>query len=146
MDEQFTRDGFTFLQIKSRNPERPYKVRCLETGETKDSALSYEDAAGLITGPLMYAKRKLELDSQTSSYVKDVFERHLLGRKKSECGSIVEEEIVGRTLIKGLIIQKKEKEKYEKFIEYETEHFLVRVCFEHGLFCGATAILVSSKD
>lgn len=146
MDEQFVRDGFTFLCINSHNPERPYKVRCLETGETKESALSYEDAAGLISGPLMYAKRKLEIDSQTPSYVKEVFERHLLGRKKSECSGIVEEEIVGRNLIKGMIIQKPEKEKFEKFIEYETEYFSVCVSFEYGLFSGATAILVNNKD
>lgn len=145
MSDKFSKEGFTFLQIQSQNPERPYKVKCLETGETEDSALSYEDAANLLIGPFMYAQNKLETDSQTASYVKKTFERHLLGRKKSECRNIVEKEIVGNNLIKGSIVQKAEKEKFENFIEYETECFFVRVCFEKGLFCGATTILIENK-
>lgn len=145
MDEQFKQDGFTFVCINSSQPERPYRVRCLETGDTKDSALSYEDAAGLIVGPLMYAAKKLEIDSKDPIYVKKVFEQHLLGRKKSQCNAIVEEEIVGRQLIRGDIYCKAEKERFEKFIEYETEEFIVHVCFEHGLFRGSTCISIQKK-
>lgn len=82
MNDTFKYQGYTFLKIKSNNKERPYKVRCLETSEEKDSGCSYNAAADLIVSPLVFAKKNLSQKSRNISYVKKTFENVLLGRKK----------------------------------------------------------------
>ena len=144
MDGYFKQDGYTFVKIKSSNDHRPYKVRCLETGGENDSALSYEDAASLIIGPILFAKSKLEADSKDIDYVRKIFEQYLLGRKQSECDRIIQEEILPRQLVKGSIVKLPEKEKYSRQINYTTEEFSVCVLFEKGLFCGATKIVITN--
>lgn len=44
----FEYKGYTFEKIKANIKQRPYKVRCLETSDTKDSSFSYEDAADML--------------------------------------------------------------------------------------------------
>jgi hypothetical protein len=46
MEDLKTSNGYTFKIIPQTNPQRPYRVRCLQTLEEKDSALSYGDIIG----------------------------------------------------------------------------------------------------
>lgn len=141
MQDQFSYKGYKFIIIDSVNPQRPYNVRCIETGDIKDSAISYMDAAGLIICSVLFAKNKLENDSKNKEYVYRVFVEKFIGRKKSECDKIVNE-ILERQLINGNIIKLSEKEKYSQILEYYTENFKIGVHFEKGLFCGATKVTV----
>lgn len=42
MGYMIKQDGYTFKKIESKIAEKPYRVRCIETGEEKDSSISYE--------------------------------------------------------------------------------------------------------
>lgn len=46
--DTFRLENYTFEVIKPTMEQRPYKVRCVETKETKDSAISYENAADML--------------------------------------------------------------------------------------------------
>jgi hypothetical protein len=145
MEDLIKRGGYTFKSIKSINAQRPYRVRCLETGATSDSALSYEDAVAFIIGTINFAEATLDSNSKDITYVEKVFSERLLGKKKSICDEIVNE-IIDRQIIKGDIWKVPEKEKYERKVEYLTEQFSVDVLFEHGLFSGATKIIVNKRN
>lgn len=142
MDRFFEMNGYTFKAVKSTNPQRPFKVRCLQTLEEKDSAMSYEDAISLLLTPKLSCQAKLDEDSQNIEYVKNVFSI-LIGKKKSECDEIVENDIANRGLIKGTIYSIKEKERFQVYKEYKTENFLITVHFENGLMRGCTRIDVA---
>ena len=134
--------------------------KVIDLRNTRNNLLKflYQSADSYAEGSLLLTPTELERNlgdeyikylethpEESRSSVKKVFEQHLLGRKKSQCNAIVEEEIVGRQLIRGDIYCKAEKERFEKFIEYETEEFIVHVCFEHGLFRGSTCISIQKK-
>ena len=139
MRETITKEGFNFEVIKSTNPRRPYRVRCLESLEEKDSALSYDDAVCLLLTPMLAAKKQIEITSHDIEYVKKAFSI-LLGKKKSQCDELVKNEIVNRGLIKGTIYSLKEKERFQEFKEYQTDVFIVTAYFEKGLIRGCTKI------
>ena len=145
MNNEFRHQGYTFREISSTNPHRPYKVLCLETGDTKDSALSYIDAANLIISAIRFAEAKLESDSKDIDYVRKIFEGHLIGRKNSDCKKIIIEEIQQHQLVKGYITILPENEKFSKELECHTEHFKIKILFERSLFCGATKIVIDNK-
>lgn len=75
----FEISGFHFKPIKSTNDHRPYRIKCIETLDEKDSALSYQDAANLLITPILFARQKLTDDSQNMNYVRTVFEKVLIG-------------------------------------------------------------------
>ena len=75
----FEISGFHFKSIKSTNDHRPYRIKCIETLDEKDSALSYQDAANLLITPILFVRQKLTDDSQNMNYVRTVFEKVLIG-------------------------------------------------------------------
>ena len=75
----FEISGFHFKPIKSTNDHRPYRIKCIETLDEKDSALSYQDAANLLITPILFVRQKLTDDSQNMNYVRTVFEKVLIG-------------------------------------------------------------------
>lgn len=134
--------GHKFLKIKSNNKERPYRVKCLETLEEKDSGCSYEAAADLIVSPMEFAQNNLKLNSKDIDYVRKTFEERLIGKKKSECDNIVINEILNRTLIDGDIFYFTDTERFAEYKIYRTNHFEIKVLFENSLSRGATKIIV----
>lgn len=146
MENQFRLNGYTFKQIKSNNPHRPYRVRCIETGDEKDSAISYEEAASLLTGQYAFAKSMWEINCKDEKYVKEVFSNVLLGRKKSECDELVKSEIVEQEKIKGTITSIISDDKFAKYKEYQTEFFVVKVLFENGLMRKSTKITIEKRN
>ena len=146
MDNQFKINGYTFREIKSTNPHRPYRVRCIETGEEKDSSISYEEAAGLLVGQYEFAKDVWDRKCKDETYVKQIFSNALLGRKKSECDEAVKTEIVEQGKIKGTVLSIVSEDKFAEYKEYQTEHFLIRVLFENGLIRKSTKILIEKRN
>lgn len=142
MGNTFEYRGYTFLKIKSNIKERPYRVKCLQTLEEKDSGCSYEAAADLIISPMEFAQSTLKLNSQDINYVKKIFENRLLGKKKSECDNIVENDICHSNLIDGDIFHYNDTERFAEQKIYRTNHFEIKVLFERGLMFGATKIIV----
>lgn len=143
MGEVFNHNGYTFEKIKSNNKQRPFRVKCIETLEEKESGCSYEDAADLISSPLEFAKNAHILNSQDINYIQKTFEQVLIGKKKSECDYYVENDILNMNLIEGNIYYFNDTEKFAKYKIYKTEYFKIEVRFERGLQCGATKIVVS---
>lgn len=109
MENTFKLDGYTFQEIKSNNAHRPFRVRCIETGEEKDGAISYNEAASLLIGQYQYTENVIESNSKDINYVRKIFRETLLGRKKSECDNLVEEQIVNGGRLKGHHIYKFER-------------------------------------
>ena len=138
MEDRFKVDKYTFKEIKSTNSYRPFRVRCVETGDEKDSSISCEDAAMLLVGQYQFAEDIWSNNCKDEKYVQQIFADALLGRKKSECDEVVEQEIVRQEKIKGKIFSIASEDKYALYKEYRTEHFLVRVLFENGLMRKAT--------
>lgn len=145
MENQFKMDGYTFKEIKSTNPHRPYRVRCIETGDEKDGAISYQEAAGLLVGQYEVAKNMWENNCKDEDYVKRVFSDALLGRKKSECDEIVRTEIVEQRKIKGEVISIS-GDRFDKYKEYRTEHFVIKVLFENGLMRKSTNVIIEKRN
>lgn len=143
MDNIFSHRNYTFKIIKSKDDNRPFRVRCLETSDEKDSACSYEDAANRIIEPLEFAKNTRRSNSQDIDYVKRIFEQTLIGKKKSECDDLVRENIFDRDLIEGTIYYFKDEERFAEYKKYQTNNFEIMVLFERSIRCGATKIVVS---
>lgn len=146
MGNQFRLDGYTFKEIKSTNSHRPYRVRCVETGDEKDGAISYEEAAGLLTGQYLFAKSMWENNCKDEKYVKEVFSNVLLGRKKSECDELVKSEIVEQEKIKGTILSIISEDKFAEYKEYQTEYFSIKVLFENGLMRKSTKVIIEKRN
>lgn len=142
MQNSFKQGEYTFVEIESKNNHRPYRVKCVETGEEKESAINYADAAGLLLGIYEFNDATSKSNSQNETYIKEVFHQ-LLNRKKSECAIIVKEQIVPSRKVLGCITQILDNEKYETTLHYQTECFDVKVLFENGLTRGATNILIT---
>lgn len=146
MENQFNVNGYTFKEIKSNNPHRPYRVRCIETGDEKDGAISYEEAARLLVGEYEFAKDVWERKCRDEKYVKDIFSNVLLGRKKSECDEAVKAEIVEQEKIKGTVLSIISEDKFAEYKEYQTEHFLIKVLFENGLMRKSTKVVIEKRN
>jgi len=145
MENQFKLNGYTFKEIKSNNPHRPYRVRCLETGEEKDGEISYEEAAGLLIDLYNFANNLFERNCKDEEYIKKVFSNALLGRKKSECDKVVESEIVGQEKVKGTIVSVVSDDNFAEYKEYQTEYFNVKVLFENGLMRKSSKVIVEKR-
>lgn len=94
MENKFNVEGYSFIEINSNNNHRPFRVRCIETREEKDSAISYRDAAELLTCQYKFAQNLDDKNNIDERYVRKVFTDILLGKKKSECDNLVRSEIV----------------------------------------------------
>lgn len=147
MNNRFQIDGYTFEKTKGSNKHRPYKVRCLETNDYKESAISYEDAASLLTAQYAFAKAMKEGKRKDEVYVKSIFSELLVGKKISQCDRLVEEEIVNKGKLTGEIVSVINSDISAEYKEYRTEFFTVKVLFENGLLRRATDVVVEkSKD
>lgn len=146
MESQFKLNGYTFREIKSTNPHRPYRVRCIETGDEKDGAISYEAAAGLLVGQYEFAKDVWDRKCKDETYVRQIFSNALLGRKKSECDKAVNSEIVEQGKIKGTVFSITSEDKFAEYKEYQTDHFSVKVLFENGLMRKSTKVVVEKRN
>jgi nucleoside-triphosphatase THEP1 len=146
MENQFKVDGYTFKEIKSTNPHRPYRVRCIETGDEKDGAISYEEAARLLIGQYEFAKNIWDNNCKDEKYVNKIFSNALLGRKKSECDEVVKTEIIEQGKIKGTVLSITSEDKFAEYKEYQTEHFVIKVLFENGLIRKSTRVVVEKKN
>ncbi|MBN3346145.1 hypothetical protein EXM98_02935 [Clostridium botulinum] len=143
MGYMIKQDGYTFKKIESKIAEKPYRVRCIETGEEKDSSISYEQAICLILTPINSHREKLVEDSKDEQYVKNVFEKCLINNKLSELNEIVENQIAG-TRIAGQIIAIQRQMCDLKQI-YFTEHYKITAVCEYGRLKGVTSILIEVK-
>lgn len=146
MENKFKVDGYSFIEIKSNNSHRPFRVRCTETREEKDSAISYRDAAELLTCQYKFAQNLTEKNNMDEGYVRKVFTDILLGKKRSECDDLVKGEIVEKKRIRGEIVSIQSQEKFAETKEYITESFIVTVLFENGLQRKSTNVLVKKRD
>lgn len=97
----------------------------------------------MIVSPLVFAKKNLSQKSRNISYVKKTFENVLLGRKKSECDDLVENNIFNCNLIDGNIYYFNDTELFQEYKIYKTDHFEIKVLFEKSFRCGATKIIVT---
>lgn len=146
MDNKFKVDGYSFIEIKSNNPHRPFRVRCIETREEKESAISYRDAAELLTCQYKFAQTLADNNNMDEGYVRKVFTDILLGKRKSMCDDLVKGEIVEKKRIRGDIVSIQSQEKFAETKEYVTEFFIVTVLFENGLQRKSTNVLVKKRD
>ena len=147
MDEDFMLEGYHFKRIKEIIADRPYRVRCIETQETKDSSYSLEDAAEMIVHSNNAMKKNLEeIASKDRKYVKHVFKEALIGKRKCECNTSIEENIGKTRLAKNNIIFVDEKDDDIPILIYETDYFRIIVLFEYGFQHGATEIDVADKE
>lgn len=145
MENTFKQDGYTFKEIKLVLPHRPYRVKCLETGHEKDSAISYNDAASFLTQEYIRIKERDENDTKDINYVKKIFEDTLLNRKKSECDDLVKNEIVYQNKLLGNITSFNNEDKLALYKEYQTEYFDIKVLFENGFSRKSTKIEIRKR-
>lgn len=145
MKNIFKQDKYTFEELTPKKGGRPYRVKCVETGEEKDSSISYTDAAGLLIGTYNFADEIIKSNSQNQDYIEKIFHQ-LLGKKKSQCSSLVREKIAPSGQIQGCITQIQSDDKLEAKLKYQTEYFDVQVLFENGLMRGATKILIKKRN
>lgn len=146
MENQFKAAGYTFKEVKSTNPYRPYRVRCVETGDEKEGAISYEEAAQLLVAQYEFAQNMRDNACKDEKYVKEIFSNTLLGRKKSECDELVKSEIVEQEKIKGNVISITSDDKFAAYKEYQTEYFSIKVLFENGLMRKSTNIVIEKRN
>lgn len=146
MENTFKVDGYSFIEIKSNNQHRPFRVRCIETREENDSAISYRDAAALLICQYNFAQSIIDSNNKDESYVRKVFTDVLLGRKKSECDNMVISEIVEKRRISGKIVSIQSQERLAEYKKYVTEHFIITVLFENGLQRKSTNVLIEKRD
>jgi len=139
MDETFNIGGYDFKSILSKDHYR-YWVKCLQTGDEIGSDISNDTAAGLLVDRYNFAKGRRDSMNRDSNYVQQVFEKHLLKNKMSECDNLVESNICS---ILGNI---KKKEQADDYIIYQTSYFNVTVLFENTRWLGATKIELTTLD
>ncbi len=143
MKDKLEYEGYTFEKINDKS-DRPYKVKCYETGEEKSSSISFEDAMNLIISSIEFRKSVLHKNSLDKSYIEDIFKKALLNKKLSEINSIVEYEIAGKK-IEGTIIYY-ERNKFDESQVYETEKYKIIASCEHRRVRGITNITVEDKE
>lgn len=143
MSEIFAKDGYTFEEIKADNPERPFKVKCLQTGDTKDSSIGSIEAADLLVDIYKFHENVSLKNNKDKEYVKKVFEEVLRDRKRFECDNLVKLKIVDERRLSGTIISIKDNSEY---LKYATEQFIVKVYFNNGFRRAVTDIVVENKE
>ena len=144
MNAIFELKGDHFQQIKAIIAERPYRVKCIETSETKDSAFSFEDAADMIVQAANSMKKNMkEIHSKDREYVKRVFTEALIGKKKCECNASIEKNAEKTCLAENRIAFVGVK---DDALIYETDYFRIMALFENGFQRGVTKIEVKNKE
>ena len=146
MMNSFKQGGFTFLEIKSINDHSPFRVRCIETQEETDSAISYSDAASRLIQRQRFAESIVTQNSTDADKIKKIFSDLLIGQKISQCDKIVETQIADRAIIHGTIYALKEVERFQEYKEYITENFTIKIMFGNGLQRGATEVQVTKRE
>lgn len=142
MDDLVRYKGFTFKTIL-HDGHRPYKVKCLETGEEKSSAISFEDAMELIVAINHFSKEVLRKNSGDENYVEQIFKDALFGQKLSQINDIVSNKISGEK-IEG-IIEYKTRDKFDKEQIYFTEKFRVTALCGKGNSRVIVDVIVEEK-
>lgn len=99
----------------------------------------------IFIGQYELAENMRDNNCKDEKYVKEVFSKVLLGRKKSECDEVVKSEIVEQGKIKGTVVSITSKDKNAKYKEYQTEHFSLKVLFENGLMRKSTKVLIEKR-
>lgn len=147
MDEDFMLEGYHFKRIKEVIADRPYRVKCIETQETKDSPYSLKDAAEMIVHSNNAMKKNLEeMASKDRKYVKHIFEKILVGKRKCECNASIEKNMGKTRLANNNIIFVCEKDGDIPRLIYKTDYFCIMVLFRYGFQHGATEIDVTDKE
>lgn len=134
--------GFTFEKINAKG-NRPYKVKCYETGEEKSSSISFEDAMNLIISSIEHGKSVLHIKSLDKSYVESVFKAALLNKKLSEINDIIKDEIVGKKIEGDIICYIRDE--FNKSQVYTTEKYRIIASCERERVRGITSIIVEEK-
>jgi len=135
--------GYTFEKINVKG-NRPYKVKCYETGEEKSSSISFEDAMNLIISSIEYSKGVLHIKSLDKNYVEGVFKDALLNKKLSEINDIVKEEVAGKKIEGEIIFYVRYK--FDKTQVYTTEKFRITASCERERMRVITNITVEEKE
>lgn len=135
--------GYTFEKINDKG-NRPYKVKCYETGEEKSSSISFADAMNLIVSSVEYGKSVLHINSLDKSYVKGVFNDALLNKKLSEINDIVRDEIAGQKIEGAIICYVRDK--FDKTQVYTTEKFRITATCERERVRVITNITIEEKE
>lgn len=128
MDEIIEKEGYKFIIIKSINPDRPYRIRCLnpiDSEDTKDSSISYDNAIDLYLDIIKF-KKSIQMNIiQDEKRVKKIFLDALLYKNISDINDIVKNTIAG-TQLKDTIYYEK-REKTEHIQRYRTSYFEIEV-------------------
>lgn len=135
--------GYTFKCEMSKNKHREYKVTCMENGIKKESAISFDDAIGLIRGIMDFNAQIPEQNSSDKEYVRKLFENNLIGEKLSKLDNIVRDEIAGK--INGIIYS---IDRQNMAIEqiYKTDNFIITAKCEKGRIRGVTTIDIIERE
>ena len=127
MSETFEREGYHFQEVRAIIKQRPYRVRCIETGDFKDSEVSYGDAAMLILQEIKFA----ESHSQDVDYVKQMFINKLLGKTKGECDEVIKEMNEQHVLDKYIVLESGQG-RLDRYKTYRVGQLLITVYFDNG--------------
>lgn len=136
-------EGYTFKKIIDKG-NKPYKVKCFETGEEKSSSISFEDAMNLIISPIEYGKSVLYIKSLDISYVEGVFKEALLNKKLSEINDIVRDEIAGKKIEGEIICYVRDE--FDKSQVYTTEKYRIIATCERERARVITNITVEERN
>ena len=139
MENIFSVGKYTFKQLDNKKGYRTFRVKCIETGDEKDSYLSYTDAANLLICQYEFSDAINNDNSKDAEYVRKIFSM-LIGVKKSKCDEIVENEICNKKRLQGKIYSIPDQERFADYKVYKTEHFEVKILFENGLQRSATKV------
>jgi len=139
--DKFVIDGFTFEEMKGIVSYRPFRVKCIETGDLEDSAISNEDAARLIISRIRFREERRLADSQNLDFVKRMFSERLQGVKIRDCDQVVKEKLIP-LFPKGLSLGDTDGDSYKIYL---TDLFKITVLFDKGKVFPMTDIIVEEK-
>ena len=139
--DKFVIDGFTFEVMKEIVPYRPFRVKCIETGDLGESAISNEDAARLILNQIRFSEERHLADSQNLDFVKRAFFETLQEVKIKDCDQVVKEKLYP-LFPKGLNLGESNKDSYKT---YFTDLFKITVLFNRGKVFPMTYVIVEEK-
>jgi len=135
--------GYTFEKINDKG-NRPFKVKCYETGEEKSSSISFEDAMNLIISPIEHGKSVLHIKSLDKGYVESIFKEALLNRKLSEINDIVRDEIADKRIEGEIICYIRDE--FNKSQVYTTEKYKIIASCERERIRFITNVTVEEKE
>lgn len=116
-------EGYNFEVLPESNSYKPFKVKCLENGEIKDSSINHKSAMDLIITLIEASNSSLELQSKDKEYVENIFSTYLKNKKLKEANNIVETKIAGKRIYGKVTIVKSDI--YSKERVYLTDKFKI---------------------